>query len=156
VLARPGSHPKAVGELIPSRARQTSLSDESIEAAVAQAQAHLADVLGARAAVPTTRPPLRGRAANGTLTWVCPAGEWQCALGDYEELTWPQLDVGSLAPILLRRLKRRGGFPAVRTIGVRKSDGKLVAEFGVTEINAPTARGLRPIFSPRGSRLARR
>ncbi len=97
---------------------------------VTQAQAHLADVLGAPVPLcPRHDHALRGRAANGTLTWVRPAEEWQCALGDYEELTWPQLDVGSLAPILLRRLKRRGGFPAVRTIGVRKSDGKPVAEF---------------------------
>ena len=124
-------------------------SDASIEAVVAEAQAHLEDVLGAPVPLcPRHDHALRGRAANGTLTWLCPAGEWQCALGDYEELTWPQLDISSLAPILSRRLKRRGTFPAVRTIGVHKSDGKLVADFGVTEISDELLKILTEVAAP--------
>jgi len=74
--------------------------DESIEAVVAEAQVHLQGILGAPVPLcPRHDHALRARATNGTLTWVCPGGEWQCPLGDYEELTWPQLDVESLAPI---------------------------------------------------------
>ena len=121
-------------------------SDASIEAVVGEAHAHLADVLGAPVPLrPQHDHALRGRAANRTVTWICPAGEWQCALGDYEELTWPQLDVGSLAPILSRRLERHGTFPAVRTIGVRKSEGKLVADFGVTEISDQLLKSLTEV-----------
>ncbi len=124
-------------------------SNASIEAVVGEAQAHLEDVFGAPVPLcPRHDHALRGRAAEGTLTWICPAGEWQCALGDYEELTWPQLDVDSLAPILLRRLERRGTFPAVRTIGVRKSGGKLVADFGVTEISNQLLEILTSVAAP--------
>ena len=124
-------------------------SDPSIEAVVAEAQAHLRDVLGA----PVPRCPrhnhaLLARATNGTLTWVCPAGEWQCTLGDYEERTWPQLDVTSLAPILSRRLHRRGTFPAVRSIGVRTTDGKLIADFGVTAMTDELLQTLTEVAAP--------
>jgi hypothetical protein len=73
-------------------------SDASIEGVVAEAQAYLGDVLGAPVPLcPRHHHPLVGSAAHGRLTWVCPEGSWQCALGDYEELTWPQDDVASLA-----------------------------------------------------------
>ncbi len=90
-------------------------SDASLETLAADAQAHLARALGG----PVPRCPLHphalvGTAVSGHVTWVCPDALWQCGLGDYEERTWPQLDMSSLAPILARRLHRRGTFSAVR------------------------------------------
>lgn len=124
-------------------------SDASIEAVVAEAQTHLENVIGAPVPIcPRHDHALLPRATNGTLTWVCPAGEWQCPLGDYEELTWPQLDVNSLAPILLRRLQRRGTFPTVRTIGVHTTDGELVADFGVTAVTDELRRILTEVAAP--------
>lgn len=124
-------------------------SDASIEAVVSEAQAYLKNVLGAPVPLcPHHNHALLANANNGTLTWSCPDGEWQCALGDYEELTWPQLDVDSLAPILSRRLHRRGTFPAVRTIGVRTADGKLLADFGVTAITEELRRILIEVAAP--------
>jgi hypothetical protein len=124
-------------------------SDGSIETMVAQAQAHLGQVLGA----PVPLCPLHGHAlagavADGTLTWVCPDKKWDCALGDYEERTWPQLDVDSLAPILSRRLHRRGTFPAVRTIGVTERNGQLVADFGLAEVDDRLLRALAEAAAP--------
>ncbi len=124
-------------------------SDASIEAVVVKAQTHLENVTGAPVPIcPRHDHALLPHATNGTLTWVCPAGEWQCTLGDYEELTWPQLDVDSLAPILSRRLQRRGSFPAVRTIGVRTEDGKLVADFGVGAITDELRQILTEVAAP--------
>lgn len=64
-------------------------SHGSMEGTVAEAQAHLGQVLGA----PVPLCPLHGHAlvgavANRMLTWVCPDGGWECALDDYEERTW--------------------------------------------------------------------
>ena len=124
-------------------------SHESMEATVAEAQAHLGQVLGA----PVPLCPLHGHAlvgavASGTLTWVCPDGEWECALGDYEEHTWPQLDIRSLAPILSRRLRRRGTYPAVRTIGVTEYGEQRVADFGLVEVNDELLQVLAEVASP--------
>jgi hypothetical protein len=124
-------------------------SDGSIEATVAEAQAHLGQVLGAPVPLcPLHAHALVGEVANGMLTWVCPDGEWGCALGDYEERTWPQLDVLSLAPILSRRLRRCGTFPAVRTIGVTECGGQRVADFGLVEVNDELLQVLADVASP--------
>ena len=109
-------------------------SDASVTAPVAAAQTHLEEVLGAPVLLcPQHDHTLVGVASDGTLRWVCPDGAWKCPLGEYEERTWPQMDVTSLAPILSRRLHRRGTFPTVRTIAVTRSGDELVADFGVTE-----------------------
>jgi hypothetical protein len=124
-------------------------SDASIEAVVAEAQTHLENIIGAPVPIcPRHDHALVPRATNGTLTWVCPAGQWQCPLGDYEQLTWPQLDINSLAPILSRRLHRRGAFPTVRTISVHTTDGELVADFGVTAITDELRRTLTEVAAP--------
>jgi hypothetical protein len=123
-------------------------SDASIEGVVAEAQAYLGDVLGAPVPLcPRHHHPLVGSAAHGRLTWVCPEGSWQCALGDYEELTWPQDDVATLAPILARRLKRRG-VTGVVTINVGRTRRGLVAEFGVAETGADLMQTLRDAAAP--------
>jgi hypothetical protein len=101
-------------------------------AAVAAAQTHLEHVLGVPVPLcPEHDHALAGVASDGNLRWVCPDGAWECALGEYEERTWPQLDVTSLAPILSRRLQQRGTFPAVRTIAVARLGDERVADFGV-------------------------
>lgn len=86
-------------------------SDASLQALVAEAQDHLAQVLGAPVPLCPRHPhALLGIASRGQLKWVCPAGEWECALGDYAERTWPQVDLGGrLAPTLPARLQRRAG-----------------------------------------------
>jgi hypothetical protein len=109
-------------------------SDTSVMAFVAAAQTHLEHVLGVTVPLcPEHDHALIGVASEGNLRWVCPDGAWECELRDYEEQTWPQMDVSSLAPILSRRLHRRGTFPAVRTIAVGRSGDELVADFGVAE-----------------------
>jgi hypothetical protein len=124
-------------------------SDTSVEATVAEAQAHLGRVLDAPVPLcPLHQHALVGAVANGMLTWVCPNGEWECALGDYEELTWPQLDVRSLAPILSRRLQRRGTFPAVRSIGVTECGEQRVADFGLVEANDALLQVLAEVAAP--------
>lgn len=110
-------------------------SDASVMTCVAAAQRHLGEVLGAPVPLcPVHDHALVGLTSGGDLRWVCPDGVWECALGDYEEQTWPQTDVSSLAPILSRRLRRRGVFGAVRSIGVARSGDELVADYGVAEV----------------------
>jgi hypothetical protein len=124
-------------------------SDESIEATVAQAQSHLTQVLGAPVPLcPLHGHALAGAAAAGRLRWECPEGGWACALGDYEERTWPQLEVRSLAPILSRRLRRRGAFPEVRTIGVTQSGDQLIADFGLVEVSDELLAALAEVAAP--------
>ena len=124
-------------------------SDVSIEQAIAQAQAHLEPVLGAPVPLcPLHEHALVGRVRNGHVTWMCGETDWQCTLGDYEERNWPQMDVRSLAPILSRRLRRRGTFPAVRTIGVGRSGDQLVADFGVVEVNDELLSALAEVAAP--------
>ena len=91
---------------------------------------------------------LVGVTSDGNLRWVCRDGEWEGALGEYEERTWPQMDVASLAPILSRRLHRRGTFPAVRTIGVARSGDERVADFGVTDATDELLEVLREVAAP--------
>ena len=107
-------------------------SDDSIERMIVDVQTHLGDVFGAPVPLcPRHAHPLAGICNDDQITWRCSAGEWSCPLGEYEERTWPQTDVASLAPILSRRLARRGTFRAVRTISVVRSGEQLVADFGI-------------------------
>jgi hypothetical protein len=80
--------------------------------------------------------------------WVCPEGAWECALGEYEERTWPQLDVTNLALILSRRLHRRGTFPAVRTIAVSRSGDERVVDFGVIDATHELLEVLAEVAAP--------
>ncbi len=123
-------------------------SNASIEAVVAEAQAYVGDVVGAPVPLcPQHQHALVGIAEHRRLTWVCPEDSWQCALGDYEELAWPQDDVASLAPILARRLKRRD-VTGVITISVGRTNRGLVAEFGVAETGAELMQALRAAAAP--------
>ena len=71
------------------------------------------------------------RVERGGVEWVCPDGGWRCALGAYEEATWPPpLDSGYLAAALSARLRRRG-VTGVRRIGGVERDGRWVAQVGV-------------------------
>ena len=124
------------------------VSDASIEALVAEVQAHVGDVL--RAPVPRClrhEHALLGIASKGQLKWVCPDGQWECALGDYAELTWPQFDVERLAPILAGRLERRGIIGWL-TLGVKVNERGPVAEFGVPEMSDELSRVLRDAATP--------
>ncbi|HEY2437934.1 MAG TPA: hypothetical protein VGH93_12190 [Solirubrobacteraceae bacterium] len=124
-------------------------SDPSIEATVAEAQAYLAQILDVPVPLcPMHQHALVGVARHARLRWECPDGGWGCELGDYDEQTWPQLDVASLAPILSRRLQRRGAFPAVRLIGVTRAGDEPVAEFGLAEVNDELLRVLADVAAP--------
>lgn len=124
-------------------------SDTSVMTCVAAAQSHLEQVLGVPVPLcPVHDHALVGVASGGELRWVCPHGAWECALGDYEEQTWPQTDVSSLAPILSRRLRRRGVFPAVRSIGVARSGDELVADFGVAAATDELLQVLAEVAAP--------
>jgi hypothetical protein len=124
-------------------------SDASLQALVAEAQDHLAQVLGAPVPLCPRHPhALLGIASRGQLKWVCPAGEWECALGDYAERTWPQVDLGGrLAPILAARLQRRG-INGWSTLGVKVTERGPVAEFGVREMSDELAWALRDAATP--------
>jgi hypothetical protein len=120
----------------------------SIEQVAAAAQAHLERALSE----PVPRCPLHGhsldaRAQGVGLEWVCPDGESRCELGDYEERTWPQLDGPSLAPILSRRLARRG-IGSIATIGLRQTDHRLTAHFGVSQVTLELVEKLRDAAAP--------
>jgi hypothetical protein len=124
-------------------------SDASLQALVAAAQDHLVEVLRAPVPLcPRHAHALLGMVSGGQLTWVCPAGEWECALGDYAERTWPQLDLDSgLAPILAARLQRRGITGWV-TLGVKVTERGPVAEFGVRQMSDELTRALRDAAAP--------
>jgi hypothetical protein len=124
------------------------VSGTSIEALVAEVQAHVGDVLGAPVpCCPRHEHALLGIASKGQLKWVCPDGEWECALGDYAELTWPKFDVDGLAPILAGRLERRG-ITGWITLGVKVTERGPVAEFGVPEMSDELCRALRDAAAP--------
>lgn len=124
-------------------------SETSVMTCVAAAQSHLEEVLGVPVPLcPAHDHALVGVASGGDLRWVCPDGVGACGLGDYEEQTWPQTDVSSLAPILSRRLQRRGVFPAVRSIGVARSGDELVADFGVAEASDELLHILAEVAAP--------
>ncbi len=125
-------------------------SDASIEQVVAEAQAYLEQVLGAPVPLcPVHDHALRASISNGELTWGCPNGGWSCALGEYEERTWPQLDATAKLPeILMRRLKRRGTFPTVVMIGVKGSGRQRVADFGVIGADAALLKVLSEVSAP--------
>src|ERR1022692_4438192 len=103
-------------------------SVESIETFMADAQAHLGEVIGQ----PVPRCPrhdhaLVGEASGREVAWVCPDGEWRCVVGNYEECTWPpELDAGNMAAALSSRLTRRG-IAGVRRVGFRRRNGEWVA-----------------------------
>lgn len=123
-------------------------SPPSIERFASEAQSHLAQVPGA----PVPRCPLHHhaltpRATDGQLVWECPQGEWRCALGDYEELTWPQLDAfDNLAPILARRLGRRA--LTSRSLSVSRTEHGFQARFGLPELSAELMDTIREVAAP--------
>jgi hypothetical protein len=119
-----------------------------MEAVVADAQAYVGQAIGA----PVPRCPLHEHALiatvrEGALLWLCSEAGWGCPLGEYEELTWPQLDVESLAPILSRRLERRG-ISGVVTVGVRRTEQGLVADFGLPDLSSELTQVLREVAAP--------
>jgi hypothetical protein len=123
-------------------------SPRSLERFASEAQAHLAEALGA----PVPRCPrhdhaLTGQAVDGRFLWRCPQSAWQCALGLYEERTWPQLDAfADLAPILSRRLHRRG--LTFRSLGVTRTEHGLVAEVGLPKLTPELMGAIREAAAP--------
>lgn len=88
------------------------------------------------------------RCLDGQLKWVCPDGEWECALGDHAERTWPQTDLANgLAPVLVGRLKRRG-MTGWTILGVDVSERGPVAEIGVPEMRGELEQALRSAAAP--------
>jgi hypothetical protein len=87
------------------------------------------------------------RAQDGdSKTFVIQTGE-EGRRREYEELTWPQHEVGSLAPILSRRLERRG-ITGVVALSVRRTELGLVAEFGVPNVSSELTEALRRAAAP--------
>jgi hypothetical protein len=125
-------------------------SDESIQRVAADCSAHLAEVLGTPVPLcPRHDHAVVAAVVQGQLRWVCPDGEWRCGLGEYAELAWPQFAVELLAPILARRLERRGIIGVV-TIGVRVTEQGVVAEFGIAEVTPDLIQALRDAAAPLG------
>ena len=123
-------------------------SAASIQRAAVSAQAHVAEAVGAPVPLcPQHHHALRPHLERGQLTWKCPDGEWQCGLGEYAELSWPQFDADSLAPILAGRLQRRGISGWV-TFGVRQTEQGPLAEFGVPEQTPGLIEALRAAAAP--------
>lgn len=123
-------------------------SPSSIEQVAAAAQAHLEHALNEPVPICSVHGhALDARTQGAGHEWVCPDGEWRCELGDYEERTWPQLDGPSLAPILSRRLARRG-IGSIATIAVRQTDHRLTANFGVSQVSPELVEKLRDAAAP--------
>jgi hypothetical protein len=123
-------------------------SPRSIVGFMAEAQAHVAEALGTPVPLcPLHDHALDGTADRGDVAWVCREGAWRCAVGDYEELSWPQGDDMRMTPILCARLDRRG-ITRVRTIAVRRTENGLVAEFGVPEMSLELINALREAAAP--------
>lgn len=67
------------------------------------------------------------------VAWRCPEGDFRCSIGDYQEALWPpapEEDPDLLAPMLARRLSRRG-VAGIASFGVERRDGRCVAEMEV-------------------------
>lgn len=108
-------------------------SPPSVEAFIAEAQGHLSAVLGrAVPPCPLHDHALSGKVIDDSVFWECPAGDWRCAVGAYEEATWPQRDLKNLAPVLSARLHRRG-ITGVFSISVRETESGPAACFGVLD-----------------------
>jgi hypothetical protein len=137
------------GEMGRRRFRLPDVSaDVSIQGLVAETQAHLQEVLGILVPLcPLHDHVLIGAVESGRLAWVCPDGGWRCRAGEYEEQSWPQLDLESLAPILSRRLARRQ-IPGVVTVAVTRSKDGPVADIGVADVNADLIDALREAAAP--------
>ncbi len=118
---------------------------------MAEAQAHIGEVF----AQPVPRCPrhdhaLIGAASAREVAWVCPDGEWRCAVGDYEECTWPpELDAGSMAAVLFSRLTRRG-IAGVRRVGFSRRGGEWVAQVGIWPMDVALIEALRAAAAPVG------
>lgn len=124
-------------------------SRESIETFMSEAQAHLGEVFGQ----PVPRCPrhdhaLVGEASGRQIAWVCPDGEWRCAVGDYEECAWPpELDDGNMAAALSSRLTRRQ-IAGVRRIGGARRDGEWVAQLGIWPMDDTLIENIRRAAAP--------
>ena len=123
-------------------------SPPSVEAFIAEAQGHLGAVLGR----PVPPCPLHDRALCGKVDhdgvfWECPVSDWRCAVGAYEEATWPQRDLKNLAPILSARLHRRG-ITGVFSISVRNTESGPVACFGVLDMDPKLIAALEAMSAP--------
>jgi hypothetical protein len=125
-------------------------SVSSVETFVARVQAHLAGVYGR----PVPRCPLHdhalvGKVCGDDVEWVCPEGAWRCAVGEYEERTWPPsgLDGGNMAAALSSRLGRRG-IVGVRRVGVTRRAGGWVASLGVWPMSDALTEQLRAAAAP--------
>jgi hypothetical protein len=93
---------------------------------------------------------LIGAASAREVAWVCPDGEWRCAVGDYEECTWPpELDAGSMAAVLFSRLTRRG-IAGVRRVGFSRRGGEWVAQVGIWPMDVALIEALRAAAAPVG------
>jgi hypothetical protein len=88
------------------------MAPETVEGFMADAQEHLGEIFGE----PVPHCPMHDHALLGKVTgaeieWVCPEGAWRCALGEYEERTWPpgsDVPAGAVAGALVQRFERRG------------------------------------------------
>ncbi len=142
-------HPDRRGRSVSPGAPRSCASDRSIEAMVTQAQAHLTQTLGAPVPLcPRHDHPLVGASVDSRLWWRCPEGQWECALGEYEEQTWPQLDVPSLAPILSTIAAPERSLSRGTDIGVTRSGGQLVANFGLVGVNDELLGVLADVAAP--------
>lgn len=68
--------------------------------------------------------------AGDAVHWGCPAGDFQCRVGDYQDALWPpgvDEDAGRIAPMLAGRLRRRR-VTGIHSFGVELRDGRWVAK----------------------------
>jgi hypothetical protein len=124
-------------------------SARSIETFMAAAQVHLGEVFGRPVPVcPRHDHALVGEAGGNEIAWVCPDGEWRCAVGDYEECIWPpELDAGNMAAVLSSRLARRG-IAGVRRLGFSRRGGDWVAELGIWPMDDNLIEAIRKAAAP--------
>ena len=121
----------------------------ALDTFMAAAQAHLTEVYGR----PVPRCPrhdhaLVGRVRGDEAEWVCPDGDWSCAVGDYRERTWPpDVEAGDLAAVLCGRLERRG-IRGWRQLGFSRRGDDWVAEVKLWPMDAAVMDAIERAAAP--------
>jgi hypothetical protein len=82
---------------------------------------------------PVHRVGLTAVRIGEVVHWRCPANDFTCRIGDYQEALWPpgwDEDAGLLAPMLARRLSRRR-VTGIHSFGVERREERWVAKVRV-------------------------
>jgi hypothetical protein len=86
---------------------------------------------------------LRAVADGNDVRWRCPHGDWDCAIGEYDEPFWPVYG-GEAAPMLGRRFDRRG-VTGLMSWGVSNGAVQAHVHEGADEVSIRAAAAPLPV-----------